>query len=164
MLTSQGSGDGRRVEVLWSNRPLEGLDGEGSFRYRRGLVLRKCCTVVWGARRYCGTRNGADDGAGVPRRAGSPAGVHGVMTRCVGRGRRGCGLVRYLVESVFAQRGGHRLHHTVSGPVVGAEISVPPANLDIVSPSATWVTAATCALIHVRYPTPIFHPLDEPCD
>jgi DNA adenine methylase len=29
MLTSQGSGDGRRVEVLWSNRVLEGL-GEGS--------------------------------------------------------------------------------------------------------------------------------------
>ncbi|WP_234708106.1 hypothetical protein [Mycobacteroides immunogenum] len=31
MLTSQGSGDGRRVEVLWSNRPLEGLGGEGEF-------------------------------------------------------------------------------------------------------------------------------------
>ncbi|SIG37952.1 D12 class N6 adenine-specific DNA methyltransferase [Mycobacteroides abscessus subsp. abscessus] len=27
MLTSQGSGDGRRVEVLWSNRVLEGLGG-----------------------------------------------------------------------------------------------------------------------------------------
>lgn len=29
MVTSQGSGDGRRVEVVWSNRRLEGL-GEGS--------------------------------------------------------------------------------------------------------------------------------------
>ncbi|MBN7491644.1 DNA adenine methylase, partial [Mycobacteroides abscessus subsp. abscessus] len=29
MLTSQGSGDGRRVEIVWSNRPLEGV-GEGS--------------------------------------------------------------------------------------------------------------------------------------
>ncbi|WP_236615147.1 hypothetical protein [Mycobacteroides abscessus] len=29
MVTSQGSGDGRRVEVVWSNRVLEGL-GEGS--------------------------------------------------------------------------------------------------------------------------------------
>ncbi|SLJ82183.1 D12 class N6 adenine-specific DNA methyltransferase [Mycobacteroides abscessus subsp. abscessus] len=25
MLTSQGSGDGRRTEIVWSNRPLEGL-------------------------------------------------------------------------------------------------------------------------------------------
>lgn len=30
MLTSQGSGDGRRVEIVWSNRPLEGL-GEGAI-------------------------------------------------------------------------------------------------------------------------------------
>lgn len=29
MLTSQGSGDGRRTEIVWSNRPLEDL-GEGS--------------------------------------------------------------------------------------------------------------------------------------
>ncbi|MBV6362744.1 DNA adenine methylase [Mycobacteroides chelonae] len=29
MVTSQGSGDGRRTEIVWSNRPLEGL-GEGS--------------------------------------------------------------------------------------------------------------------------------------
>ncbi|WP_286142015.1 DNA adenine methylase [Mycobacterium sp. D16Q16] len=39
MLTSQGSGDGRRVEVLWSNRPLEGLgDGseEGEFPLQEG--------------------------------------------------------------------------------------------------------------------------------
>lgn len=31
MLTSQGSGDGRRVEIVWSNRPLEGLGDEGEF-------------------------------------------------------------------------------------------------------------------------------------
>lgn len=30
MVTSQGSGDGRRVEIVWSNRALEGL-GEGSI-------------------------------------------------------------------------------------------------------------------------------------
>ncbi|WP_235681678.1 hypothetical protein [Mycobacteroides abscessus] len=30
MVTSQGSGDGRRVEVVWSNRALEGL-GEGEL-------------------------------------------------------------------------------------------------------------------------------------
>ncbi|WP_237084599.1 DNA adenine methylase [Mycobacteroides abscessus] len=35
MLTSQGSGDGRRVEVLWSNRPLEGL-GEGGVSSQTG--------------------------------------------------------------------------------------------------------------------------------
>lgn len=28
MITSQGSGDGRRMEVLWSNRVLEGLGEE----------------------------------------------------------------------------------------------------------------------------------------
>ncbi|MDO3012503.1 DNA adenine methylase [Mycobacteroides abscessus subsp. abscessus] len=27
MITSQGSGDGRRTEIVWSNRPLEGLGG-----------------------------------------------------------------------------------------------------------------------------------------
>lgn len=31
MLTSQGSGDGRRVEVVWSNRALEGLGDEGEL-------------------------------------------------------------------------------------------------------------------------------------
>lgn len=31
MLTSQGSGDGRRTEIVWSNRPLEGLGDEGEF-------------------------------------------------------------------------------------------------------------------------------------
>lgn len=31
MITSQGSGDGRRVEVVWSNRALEGLGDEGEF-------------------------------------------------------------------------------------------------------------------------------------
>lgn len=31
MMTSQGSGDGRRVEIVWSNRPLEGLGDEGEF-------------------------------------------------------------------------------------------------------------------------------------
>ncbi|WP_236737998.1 DNA adenine methylase [Mycobacteroides abscessus] len=31
MITSQGSGDGRRVEVLWSNRPLEGLGEHAHF-------------------------------------------------------------------------------------------------------------------------------------
>lgn len=31
MLTSQGSGDGRRTEIVWSNRALEGLGDEGEF-------------------------------------------------------------------------------------------------------------------------------------
>lgn len=31
MITSQGSGDGRRTEIVWSNRVLEGLGGEGEF-------------------------------------------------------------------------------------------------------------------------------------
>lgn len=31
MLTSQGSGDGRRTEIVWSNRVLKGLGGEGEF-------------------------------------------------------------------------------------------------------------------------------------
>ncbi|SKR19041.1 D12 class N6 adenine-specific DNA methyltransferase [Mycobacteroides abscessus subsp. abscessus] len=31
MVTSQGSGDGRRVEIVWSNRVLEGLGGEGEL-------------------------------------------------------------------------------------------------------------------------------------
>lgn len=31
MITSQGSGDGRRVEIVWSNRALEGLGGEGEL-------------------------------------------------------------------------------------------------------------------------------------
>lgn len=31
MITSQGSGDGRRVEVVWSNRVLEGLEGGSNF-------------------------------------------------------------------------------------------------------------------------------------
>ncbi|BBZ83325.1 DNA methyltransferase [Mycobacteroides abscessus] len=52
MLTSQGSGDGRRVEVLWSNRPLEGLDGEGEFPLQEGPgvteMLHRCvgCSAV----------------------------------------------------------------------------------------------------------------------
>lgn len=35
MLTSQGSGDGRRVEIVWSNRVLEGL-GEGGVSSQTG--------------------------------------------------------------------------------------------------------------------------------
>lgn len=35
MLTSQGSGDGRRVEIVWSNRVLEGL-GEGDVSSQTG--------------------------------------------------------------------------------------------------------------------------------
>lgn len=35
MITSQGSGDGRRVEVVWSNRRLEGL-GEGGVSSQTG--------------------------------------------------------------------------------------------------------------------------------
>lgn len=31
MITSQGSGDGRRTEIVWSNRVLEGLGGEGEL-------------------------------------------------------------------------------------------------------------------------------------
>ncbi|WP_234797988.1 hypothetical protein [Mycobacteroides chelonae] len=36
MLTSQGSGDGRRTEVLWSNRVLEGL-GDGGVSSQTGV-------------------------------------------------------------------------------------------------------------------------------
>ncbi|MBB4853547.1 DNA adenine methylase [Mycobacteroides chelonae] len=52
MLTSQGSGDGRRVEIVWSNRPLEGLDGEGEFPLQEGPgvteMLHRClgCSAV----------------------------------------------------------------------------------------------------------------------
>ncbi|WP_237082908.1 hypothetical protein [Mycobacteroides abscessus] len=35
MITSQGSGDGRRVEIVWSNRVLEGL-GEGGVSSQTG--------------------------------------------------------------------------------------------------------------------------------
>ncbi|WP_237164843.1 DNA adenine methylase [Mycobacteroides franklinii] len=36
MLTAQGSGDGRRIEVVWSNRALESLGGEGEFPLQEG--------------------------------------------------------------------------------------------------------------------------------
>ncbi|WP_078281694.1 DNA adenine methylase [Mycobacteroides franklinii] len=38
MITSQGSGDGRRVEIVWSNRVLEGL-GEGSISSIEGVGI-----------------------------------------------------------------------------------------------------------------------------
>ncbi|ANO03631.1 MULTISPECIES: DNA adenine methylase [Mycobacteroides] len=36
MLTSQGSGDGRRTEIVWSNRVLEGLEYDGEFPLQDG--------------------------------------------------------------------------------------------------------------------------------
>lgn len=44
MLTSQGSGDGRRTEVLWSNRPLESLGGEGEFPLQEGVGIDEMST------------------------------------------------------------------------------------------------------------------------
>ncbi|MBN7460702.1 D12 class N6 adenine-specific DNA methyltransferase [Mycobacteroides abscessus subsp. abscessus] len=43
MLTSQGSGDGRRTEVLWSNRPLEG-SGEDSISSIEGVGIDEMST------------------------------------------------------------------------------------------------------------------------
>lgn len=49
MMTSQGSGDGRRVEVVWSNRVLEGLDvssQEGDARDETGGRCPACSAIV----------------------------------------------------------------------------------------------------------------------
>lgn len=37
MITSQGSGDGRRTEIVWSNRPLEGLGEESISCHEEGM-------------------------------------------------------------------------------------------------------------------------------
>lgn len=52
MVTSQGSGDGRRVEIVWSNRPLEGLGEESischeeDVRHEMSVRCPGCLSIV----------------------------------------------------------------------------------------------------------------------